>query len=366
MGRRKNSNWLVKALAMACGAISIALMTYANTYAASVPYNNQQVHIFNESQNGWYAPSETGRLIAPSSWVNGHRAIIGLGTVPKGSKYFSGKVNFQAQLYTQGIDVNDKITWYLGTSRGMSANNLSCYFSTGAFWTFIPNSSFDVDFFVEYHGVDTAASPVNNNQAYYSITALFHGESTWSGGEAANFVCELYSPNATNSNLFYQNGSINTYWEAGRVINNSPVYTTLEVTLSRDATDAINNVNSTLIEGFGGLENKLDEIQNKEENAGEEQIGDAENKSDEAAVDVEQPKMQLDILLQLVKTTGGSCSLGEIEAYGFNIGEIDMCTYTPPDWTRTAVSAVTSLALIYGYLHAFRRIIDTVIRGYTR
>lgn len=314
MGRRKDSNWLVKALATACGAISIALMIYANTYAYEVV--TDVVPTGNEFSTGtdlrceWYDKASGTRATTSGSSYSECQP----------EKKYTGDLVFLDAIYKETpISATEGMYYVFRIQYQSDVQNESVGWS----WQTINEENWEL-----ITANETIKDGIWNYDAnavgrYTSQTYEFVLRARKTG------VFQIGLKSKASMAIFYSNG----YYTVTSIVE---------------------------YEMSAGTE------QRKEEEAGNNAVDAADNESNSSEVDTGDAKLQLDVLSQLVKTAGGSCSLGEIEAYGFNIGEIDMCTYTPPDWTRTAVSAVTSLALIYGYLHAFRRIIDTVIKGYTR
>lgn len=51
-----------------------------------------------------------------------------------------------------------------------------------------------------------------------------------------------------------------------------------------------------------------------------------------------------------------NCTLPEISAYGFSLGQLNLCTFQPPQWVRTVTSAVVSLIVLSMAVHVFKRI----------
>lgn len=52
----------------------------------------------------------------------------------------------------------------------------------------------------------------------------------------------------------------------------------------------------------------------------------------------------------------GSCRLPEISAYGMSLGELDLCTYSPPSWIQGLTSTILSLITVGLAWHVFKRI----------
>lgn len=52
----------------------------------------------------------------------------------------------------------------------------------------------------------------------------------------------------------------------------------------------------------------------------------------------------------------GSCKLPEISAYGVSLGQLDLCTYSPPSWVQGLTSTILSLITVGMAWHVFKRI----------
>lgn len=62
----------------------------------------------------------------------------------------------------------------------------------------------------------------------------------------------------------------------------------------------------------------------------------------------------------------GNCTLPTISAYGFSLGNINLCTYSPPSWVQGAVSIVVSFITLRLAIAVFYRImgaLDGVLGG---
>lgn len=52
----------------------------------------------------------------------------------------------------------------------------------------------------------------------------------------------------------------------------------------------------------------------------------------------------------------GNCTLPEISAYGFSLGNINLCTFTPPTWIQGVTTVIISLITLGLAWHIFKRI----------
>ena len=53
-----------------------------------------------------------------------------------------------------------------------------------------------------------------------------------------------------------------------------------------------------------------------------------------------------------------NCKLPEISAYNFSLGQLDICTYSPPNWIQTITSVLVSLITIKLAYRIFKRIMN--------
>lgn len=65
----------------------------------------------------------------------------------------------------------------------------------------------------------------------------------------------------------------------------------------------------------------------------------------------------LNIFKAILETPTGSCKLSNIGAFGFNLGELDMCANKPPEWLRTVLAAVVTITMASGAIKAIQRIL---------
>lgn len=65
----------------------------------------------------------------------------------------------------------------------------------------------------------------------------------------------------------------------------------------------------------------------------------------------------LNIFKAILETPTGSCKLSNIGAFGFNLGELDLCANKPPEWLRTVLAAVVTITMASGAIKAIQRIL---------
>ena len=59
----------------------------------------------------------------------------------------------------------------------------------------------------------------------------------------------------------------------------------------------------------------------------------------------------------------GACTLPDIEAYGFKLGDLNLCQYSPPEWVRIVGGGVCVLALAWCGFRLFGRVIEVAVGG---
>lgn len=70
-------------------------------------------------------------------------------------------------------------------------------------------------------------------------------------------------------------------------------------------------------------------------------------------------------VLDQINTNTTDCNMNLGNPYGFNMGNINLCTYSPPTWLSSLVNIMASLALVALAIHVFWRIIN-VIKGFAK
>lgn len=91
------------------------------------------------------------------------------------------------------------------------------------------------------------------------------------------------------------------------------------------------------------------------------QQGDIDDNADESTEDMDNATSNITgivstFLGNLNNLNRNNCTLPNISAYGFSLGELNLCTFQPPQWVRTVTSAVVSLIVLSMAVHVFRRI----------
>lgn len=112
---------------------------------------------------------------------------------------------------------------------------------------------------------------------------------------------------------------------------------------------------------------EMNEKDNEDRNNIESQSSQTESDADQSKEDVEQGTSSListissfSTMLAGIHTT--NCRLPEISAYGFNLGRIDICTFSPPNWVSVVGNVIVSLIAVRLAIAIFRRIMG-IIKG---
>lgn len=108
---------------------------------------------------------------------------------------------------------------------------------------------------------------------------------------------------------------------------------------------------------------EMNEKDNEDRNNIESQKDSTQSDSEQAESDMEQGTSSLigaissfSAAMAGVHTT--NCRLPEISAYNFSLGQIDLCTFSPPSWIQTVTSVLVSLITIKLAYRIFKRIMN--------
>lgn len=104
--------------------------------------------------------------------------------------------------------------------------------------------------------------------------------------------------------------------------------------------------------------NRWEEEDNKAEEAINSQQDTGAEGSDEAAKD------NLNLFKMILETPAGSCKLPEISAFGFSLGQLDLCTYRPPTWLQQVMGAVVTITLAGASIKCTTRVLEQLGRAY--
>lgn len=141
--------------------------------------------------------------------------------------------------------------------------------------------------------------------------------------------------------------------EAGVVINSRNF-----ITMSDIVEYEVQSVAEKIEAGNKAEEERWEEENKKAEEAVNSKQETGAEGSDEAAKD------GLNIFKLILETPAGSCKLPEISAFGFSLGELDLCTYKPPSWLQQVMGAVVTITLAGASIKCTTRVLDQLGRAY--
>lgn len=111
-------------------------------------------------------------------------------------------------------------------------------------------------------------------------------------------------------------------------------------------------------EGNEAQQNRWDEEDKKAEDAINSEQDTGADGSDEMA------KEGLNLFKLILETPAGSCKLPEISAFGFSLGEMNLCTYSPPSWIQQVLGAVVTIILAGASIKCTVRVLETLGHAY--
>lgn len=93
----------------------------------------------------------------------------------------------------------------------------------------------------------------------------------------------------------------------------------------------------------------------------ETQQGETENNAEDSSQDIESATTNITGVISafvgnLQNLNANNCTLPEISAYGFSIGQLNLCTFSPPNWIAGITNVVVSLITLGLAYHLFKRI----------
>lgn len=127
-------------------------------------------------------------------------------------------------------------------------------------------------------------------------------------------------------------------------------------------TDAIEQGNQQAHEDAQEQLNWDKEQQQREEdganNAADTQVNTGAESAEAGA------KNSFNLFTAILTTPKTNCTLPEISAYGFSLGQLNLCTNQPPEWLRTIMGAVVSIVMAGGLIRATTRVLEELGRAY--
>lgn len=349
-----------------------ALFLSSSSFAISIGDSNNNYYA--TPGNTWY---NTGSQIPANSWVRGQRIISGFSG---NGNYYSGYAAFR------GTTLGGAAGYF----RGLSASSISCGISY-PFWTQVSNVSFEVTNF------QVAWNQTTGGDLQYSITFNFTGQSSSMLVASGNFMCSF---NLSGDGLIFQVGGSHSSSVNNGYTSGSNYYPSeLVVSFYRDSTDAINNVNNTLNQGFSGISTDISNFQNQAHQDSAAQL--EESKKHTAALEATQdfvtdtsapsaddiatsdsipsvgllPSGPLDsilllpvnILNSIIQSFGGSCSPVVAPLPFVGDQNLTFPCFSDTFYTgsfaplSTAVGGVASAFILYGYFKHLYKKVDRAI-----
>lgn len=125
-----------------------------------------------------------------------------------------------------------------------------------------------------------------------------------------------------------------------------------------DNTSQLNGINNSVQSGNEAAQNRWDEENNKAEEA-----QTANNGTPNTDEQQSQANNYFEIFTTIFGTPSGNCEIGPINLYGFDIGIIDLCTFSPPAWLRNALGAISTLVAAWCGIKIIKRVSEIAING---
>lgn len=131
-----------------------------------------------------------------------------------------------------------------------------------------------------------------------------------------------------------------------------------------------------IIEAMGNINVDTNKVEDaiKDQTQAEQDRWEQENNKAEGAINSEQDtgaegsdeaaKNGLNIFKLILETPAGNCKLPEIEAFGFSLGELDLCAYKPPTWIEQVMGAVVTITLAGASIKCTTRVLEELGRAY--
>lgn len=114
---------------------------------------------------------------------------------------------------------------------------------------------------------------------------------------------------------------------------------------------------------------KMNEKDDEDRSNIESQQGETDSSAEGSTEDLNEGTTNLIGALSSFFTTmsnvsAGNCTLPEITAYGVSLGQLNLCTYSPPTWVQTALSVIVSIIAIRLAYAIFKRVIK-IVKSFT-
>lgn len=122
---------------------------------------------------------------------------------------------------------------------------------------------------------------------------------------------------------------------------------------------SINNLTQQQKEQFETEQQQREDDHNEAQGAQDEakNVGTGEDETNQATENA------ANIFKTILDTPAGSCSIGPLDLYGFNMGSLNLCIYKPPEWIKTVMGAVVTITMAGASIKAISRLLDIVSSG---
>lgn len=301
-----------------------------NNLSATAPIAITSTNI----SNGTLLFSGTVKLSVRVAYAyNNYADFVGLGTSYR---------RFNSSSFGIGIDTNKGV--YDAT---ITQSNVSC--STRPTSTTAPYATYmDTECTIAFEAKYDSWSRTGN----YQLNWRLNGNSATNGGAGALWAGAAY--------LGTSNQILDVSLKAGTI-------DTFDITFGDPKPTEPDY--SGALEGIGNQIGDLNEAQQNHWQQEENAANDALN-ADNGAPDMSETENQangyFDIFTAIFNTSQGNCTLPEISAFGFSLGQLDLCYYKPPDWLRGGLGAVATIATAWCGILVIRRIVEVAIGGIIR
>lgn len=345
---RKNGlkKWLGCVLALLlCFFLSIGNCSTAS--AASQPINAVRWFFYGQSAigepNNWSSSFQTGQAF---NWYNGYKLRLNTTNYSANGEY----INFDYSILFSSFNIS-------GIFEQRYPLVLEACSLGGKQITFTSNSS-------------TWTTPGSESGLTAAITGAFSGKTT--GTASGMLVCD-YS--GVNGHYVFRPGEPPAIgqWTIKTAKLNIDSYGSENDMVNAQQLEQLTNVNTNLAIVNQAINNQSQQQADRweEEDRKEQEL---ENSANESVNKDESPDMSaqqnnangyFDIFTTLFANVNqqGSCKLPEISAFGFSLGELDLCTFAPPSWLRTALGAVATIAVAACGIKVTKRIINIAMGG---
>lgn len=229
-----------------------------------------------------------------------------------------------------------------------------------------------------YHSVhEVAVSPImrdsNSGDFGWWNSVVITGE-VWGNGTSMCFPGDNFEY-VEGGMFFIGYPTVNFYnsWEAMNYEYTRLIYEKLNsgLTVNIDKSGLATSNGQTLIQqGINNLTNQQKEQFETEQQQREDDHNEAQGAQDEAKEvgtgedeTNQATENAANLFTTILNTPAGSCSIGPLNMYGFNMGSLNLCVYKPPEWLKTVMGAVVTIVMAGASIKAISRLLDIVSSG---